>query len=575
RVLQQRPAEAEASLRAVIAQADSISFDSYLDATHALCWVMTETGRPDSAARIAGGALDRLDPKLADPARARLLYSLGNAELLAGRPGEALEPLCRASLLQGRGAGLSQISRMRSEEALARGFDALGQRDSALFHFRAATRAWERSRAAPNDPAWREAFAGAAATLFCEYAARLLDPAAGGTPAARAARAFTALQDFRSRALEEQLLGAEARAQVARVRLNELQRALADHEVLLDIYPSRDTTVVLAVTRDRILAATTAGAIRLSPRLKRLSELLQSREPGGEGDAQRGAEEALGTDLFGGVADLIRPARSALISAGGWDVHPLGELRVPGETRELSRARELGIIPSATLLAASRRAARQAESAGFLMLARATGPSKSPLDGVKSETRALRARFPHGEFRSNDGDRTLDDMLARVEGREILHVASHTRWNSSAPWRAGFLLGRGDDEEAYLTAARICRLRGAARLCVLASCSSAGQPTVRESMPPLGAAWLAAGAQAVIATLWPVDDAATAEFVAHFYDALERGRSAGGALADAQAATRRTRGREASGYWAGYVLLGDPATHVRLRASAPASPARR
>ena len=56
--------------------------------------------------------------------------------------------------------------------------------------------------------------------------------------------------------------------------------------------------------------------------------------------------------------------------------------------------------------------------------------------------------FSVAEVRENDGRRTLEDMLERIGSREVLHVASHTRGTPAAPWRAGFLLGRGEGEAA-------------------------------------------------------------------------------------------------------------------------------
>jgi CHAT domain-containing protein len=81
-----------------------------------------------------------------------------------------------------------------------------------------------------------------------------------------------------------------------------------------------------------------------------------------------------------------------------------------------------------------------------------------------------------------------------------------------------------------------------------------------EGMPNLAAAWLTAGARAVIATLWRVDDRVTAELVEDFYAALASGRTVAEALAAAQRQVRDEPGHAAPRYWAGFVLLGDPET---------------
>ena len=60
----------------------------------------------------------------------------------------------------------------------------------------------------------------------------------------------------------------------------------------------------------------------------------------------------------------------------------------------------------------------------------------------------------------------------------------------------------------------------------------------------------------MIASLWPVDDRATALLMKNFYQHLQRGLPKAEALQAAQQAVRR---RYPQPYdWAGFVLIGDP-----------------
>ena len=59
-----------------------------------------------------------------------------------------------------------------------------------------------------------------------------------------------------------------------------------------------------------------------------------------------------------------------------------------------------------------------------------------------------------------------------------------------------------------------------------------------DEMVGLVRAFLVAGAARVLASLWPVDDAVTADFMASFYGALLRRQSPGGALQQAQSRRR-------------------------------------
>jgi CHAT domain-containing protein len=96
-------------------------------------------------------------------------------------------------------------------------------------------------------------------------------------------------------------------------------------------------------------------------------------------------------------------------------------------------------------------------------------------------------------------------------------------------------------------------------LVVLSGCeTAAGRGLDSEGVFSLARAFFYAGTTRVVASLWPVDDRATAAFMGEFYRALLiEHTTAAGAIRSAQ---RRLAGdsRWASPYyWAGFVLQGD------------------
>lgn len=426
----------------------------------------------------------------------------------------------------------------------------------------------------PSDLGWRAVFDGAGSRLYGPFAAALLDPARGGTAAARAAETFEALQRFRARTLEDALRGSEARAAVPRVSLVELQHLLRPGEALLDVFASPDTTILFAVTRDGIRQGRAAGSLQLVPRLRHFRDAQAAAD--GDEAMLADAARSLGADLLGSVADLLRRTPTLLVSAGSLSEFPLGMLRIPGESEPIASLHRLAIVPSATVLAGARRARGRAEPRpGLVALSRTTDVEGTRLEGVARESRWLANRFAGARVRANEGTRSLDAMVGEVGTGDVLHIASHTRGPAAAPWRAGFLLGRGAGEDAYLTASRITSLHPSARVCVLASCSSAGGATSAEGLPNLASAWLEAGVSTVIATVWKVDDDATARFVQDLYEALARGATTGEALADAQAAARASRDRRSPRDWGAFVLIGDPTTRVSLSSAGPPAAAAR
>ncbi len=78
-----------------------------------------------------------------------------------------------------------------------------------------------------------------------------------------------------------------------------------------------------------------------------------------------------------------------------------------------------------------------------------------------------------------------------------------------------------------------------------------------SSLASLTGAVLAAGSPAVVATLWDVDDEATAAFMEQLYAQLALGLPPAEALRRAKARLRAVRGWDRPALWAAYVLVGD------------------
>lgn len=75
----------------------------------------------------------------------------------------------------------------------------------------------------------------------------------------------------------------------------------------------------------------------------------------------------------------------------------------------------------------------------------------------------------------------------------------------------------------------------------------------------LAHAFLNAGAQSAVHTLWPVDDRATSEIISSFHEGLEQGLPASSALQQAKVKfiqAHATDGLAAPFYWSGIVLTG-------------------
>ena len=89
-------------------------------------------------------------------------------------------------------------------------------------------------------------------------------------------------------------------------------------------------------------------------------------------------------------------------------------------------------------------------------------------------------------------------------------------------------MGRGDD---MLWASEIAQLNLRAQVVFLSACSSAvGRLSIGEGLMSVARAFLLAGCQSVIASLWPVVDKEAPLFVQLFYEELFDGRPPAEAL---------------------------------------------
>ena len=118
---------------------------------------------------------------------------------------------------------------------------------------------------------------------------------------------------------------------------------------------------------------------------------------------------------------------------------------------------------------------------------------------------------------------------------------------------------KGRPQDGALRLHEIYNLKLNADLVVLSACQTALGKEVRgEGLVGLTRGFMYAGAQRVAATLWRVDDSATAELMSHFYRFMLKDKlSPSAALHAAQLEVMKQKRWQAPYFWAGFVLIGD------------------
>ena len=198
-----------------------------------------------------------------------------------------------------------------------------------------------------------------------------------------------------------------------------------------------------------------------------------------------------------------------------------------------------------------------------------------PLPGTETEAHAI---VPHlRQPRVLLGEDATKSALLGVRSPRILHVATHGFYqpDASSALRmlssglANPLLQSGlavaganapglDEAAGIVTSLEVSAmsLRGT-QLVVLSACETdAGEVISGEGIFGLQRALRAAGAQSQLLALWPVDDAATAAFMATFHESLASGNGRAAAVQAAQLRIMAEPGWEHPWYWAGFTLSG-------------------
>jgi CHAT domain-containing protein len=150
-----------------------------------------------------------------------------------------------------------------------------------------------------------------------------------------------------------------------------------------------------------------------------------------------------------------------------------------------------------------------------------------------------------------------------LEKYRILHFATHGFLNSKHPELSGLVFSlvdqNGHPQDGFLRFHQIYNLKLNADLVVLSGCQTALGKEIRgEGLMGLTRGFMYAGAPRVVASLWSVEDRATADLMKRFYKAmLSEGLRPAAALRAAQLDLLSQRGWEAPYYWAGFTLQGD------------------
>ncbi len=424
-----------------------------------------------------------------------------------------------------------------------RSYAAAGRPSDAADDFQRAMDGMEQQRTTIADARAREHFFDIEPGLFEEITALRFSQR-------DVAGAFAIADRARARTLREQM-GIVAPAAALEPRT--IQAALPAGTAILE-YAFVPSGVVIFCLTPQVLTATQITLDRAAVR-----GTIADFRAAIERDEDIDRVNSLGRRLHG---LLIAPVRQQLtgiahvISIADRDLQsvPFAAL-VDGATGEyLVNELAVSLAPSASLAAhADRRVNANGRS---LFIGNPAIAGVDPLPAAEREAGAL-GRLYRDSLLLTGRQATKQQLLSDAPRAGIIHYAGHARPEGRSA--AALLLAGDAGSDGALDAGEIARLRlPAAELVVIAGCSTArGATQQMEGVPSLARAFMAAGAQVVVATLWDIDDGLTSPLFTAFHRAILSGEPPARALQLAQIAALRSSDalEKRPSTWGGVVVV--------------------
>jgi CHAT domain-containing protein/tetratricopeptide (TPR) repeat protein len=400
----------------------------------------------------------------------------------------------------------------------------------------------------------------------------------------------------------------------------EIQAQVLDGKALLLEYSLGEKRSFLwVVTPDAVRSFELPGRARIERMARGYYELVTARNerPAGESlagwkrriDGADAAAERAGRDLSRlilGPAERLLGDRPLLIVAdGALQYIPFAALPIPSSGAPLATRHDVVSLPSASALAVLRREVRGRSRAPKALaifadpvfqatderlthrsgqlerLSLASNVTRGPdpagprrgeerpsfrrLPSSLKEARTIAALVPPDQlflalgFEASRA-KAVSSELARYRN---VHFATHGVLDSRRPELSKLVLSlydeKGKAQDGFLRLNDIYNLHLDADLVVLSACRTAlGQEIRGEGLVGLTRGFMYAGAARVLASLWSVEDRATAGLMESFYRGmLRQGLSPAAALRRAQLEMARQPGRKSPYYWAGFSLQGE------------------
>ena len=393
-----------------------------------------------------------------------------------------------------------------------------------------------------------------------------------------------------------------------------------DNTLMLEFSLGENESYVWAVTRNKLTSYKLPPTARIKEQAENLYNQLNARPDQNKTETTNAAIRDLAQTLLGPVASELNKQRLIVVAHRALNYIPFQVLSNPKNNEPLIASYDVINAPSASILAGLSEEGRR-RSRGKVLVAfgspvfesnYSVKANNAPVDiaslqavdhgrwrqavrdirvnGDTYDPASIQPLFFAGRELANlrnvvgdeqsmiaaDFDASRDNLLKTdLTQYSILHFATHGFLDSKRPENSGLVLSTmtrdGKAQNGFITLQDVYQLRAPVSVVVLSACETGlGQDVRGEGLIGLTRGFMYAGASSVVASLWKVDDEATAELMKRFYkNMLEDGMTPATALREAQNSFRQHPIWSAPYYWAGFTLQGDSRQVIAPRVVAP------
>jgi CHAT domain-containing protein len=354
------------------------------------------------------------------------------------------------------------------------------------------------------------------------------------------------------------------------VHLRRLQEELRPSELLVEYVLDEPQSYVLAITNNSVNRYTLRGKEELEALASQYRSIVR----------QQKTDSGLAQTLFN---ELLEPLpqfkeKQAIIIIPDGDLHLLPFSALMHDGQYVIATHTVSTAPSGTVLDILRRrenfvasahlpyvgvaAWTKASDSRNPILRAISGPERSeliPLPESRREVEAIAKDLPKPStiLLGSDATETRFKELP-LSQYDVLHLALHGYADLDYPDRSALVFapqGQQNDD-GLLQIREIRRLHLNASLVTLSACNTGVGPVGQTGVANLVNAFIEAGAQTVVSTLWETEDHATAHLMAVFYAHLAHQEGKANSLREAK--LELLNSGMPPYYWASFELVGEP-----------------